>query len=105
MKKEGLSKKILRLIYSYDEDFIIEWSETRRKGMLRHILKTTINATVIWGIMSLYFFLNKRSMFGYEGWQTIFVALLQGFIIGVILSLIQLGLGNDRYNRLKEKNL
>ena len=103
IKKNKSLRKILRLVYSYDEDFITEWADTIRKGMFKHILKTTIVTTIIMGIMGMYFLLNKFSLHGYEQSQTIYVALTEGVILGIILSLIQWGLGNERYNRLKEK--
>ncbi len=104
VKNKEHIRKILRLVHSYDEDFIIEWAETRRKGILRHILKTTILTTIIMCIIGIFFLLTKRSMYGYEQSQTMSVALSQGFILGIILSLIQWGLGNNRYYNLKEKN-
>lgn len=104
MKKNQSIRKILKLIYSFDEDFIIEWADTRRKGILRYMLRNIIITTAIMGIVGMFFLLNKRSMYGYEQQQTIVVALSQGLVLGIILSLMQWGLGNDRYNRLKEKN-
>ncbi len=103
IKKNESMRKILKLIHSYDEEFVIEWAVTRRKGIWRHVLKTTIVTTVIMGIIGICFLLSKRSMYGYERNQTMLVALSQGLILGVILSLMLWGLNNDRYNRLKEK--
>ena len=103
MKKKESIRKMLRLVHSYDEDFIIEWAETRRKGILVHILKNTVIATVAMGIIGIIFLLDKHSMYGFEQNKTIFIALSQGFILGIIISLVQWGLGNERYTNLKEK--
>jgi hypothetical protein len=103
IKKNKSKRKILRPIHSYDEEFIVEWSETLRKGIWRHVLKTTIVTTVVMWIIGICFLLSKRSMYGYEQNQTMLVALSQGLILGVILSLMQWGLSNDRYNRLKQR--
>ncbi len=71
--------------------------------MLKHVLKNTIIMTVMMGIIGVYFLLNKRSMYGEVQSQTVSAALLMGVILGVLISLMQWYLGNDRYNILKEK--
>lgn len=95
--------KLSKLFYNDDENFNKFWKKTKEKGMLKHVLKNTIIMTVMMGIIGVYFLLNKRSMYGEVQSQTVSAALLMGVILGVLISLMQWYLGNDRYNILKEK--
>lgn len=103
MNADEIIKKLSRLVYTSDKDFIVEWSNTRSRGMLRFIIKNTIIMTVLMGIIGIFFRLNNHSMYGFKQSQTIFVALSMGFIMGIILSCMHWIFGNDRFNNLRDK--
>lgn len=84
-------KTLLKKFYSNDENFIKSWEKTQKNGILIFILKTCIFTTVILGIL------------GYIQSGTLTIALSLGIILGILISLMQWFLSNDRYNNLKEK--
>jgi uncharacterized ion transporter superfamily protein YfcC len=101
-KKKLEPNKLSKVFYEDDERFIKSWKKTKEDGMLKHVLKTTIITTFMMSIIGIVFILNKRSMYGYDQNQTLAVSLSVGVMLGVLNSLMQWVIGNDRYNRLKE---
>jgi amino acid transporter len=95
--------KASRLFYNDDERFIKSWKKTQEKGVLKYIIGNIIFCTAAMGIMGIVFILNKLSLYGYEGSQTLVVALSMGAVLGLITSLIGWGTNHDRYSRLKQK--
>ncbi|MBW9159117.1 hypothetical protein [Clostridium tagluense] len=102
IKKLKISK-LSRLFYDDDENFIKSWKKMKDKGVLRYILKNIVIGIATMGIISIFFLLNKFTMYGYEQRQTLFVALFIGIIFGLINSLTQYIIGQDRYRQLKVK--
>ncbi|MBZ9637487.1 hypothetical protein [Clostridium sp. FP1] len=101
IKKLKISK-LSRLFYDDDEKFIKSWEKMKDKGVLKYILKNIVIGIVTMGIIGIFFLLNKFTMYGYEQRQTLFVALFMGIIFGLINSLTQYIVGQDRYRQLKE---
>ena len=99
------SSKVSRFFYDNDENFIKSWKRTEEKGFLRYTLNNIILSTAVMGIMSIFFLLNKRSMFGYEQSQTLRAVLLTGVIFGLIVSPIEWMRNEFRDRRLKEKGM
>lgn len=95
--------RVSRLFCNDDVSFIKSWKKTKEKGMLRFTIKIIISYTIAWGIIGMFFILNKLSMFGYEQNQTIFVALIFGAITGLLISLMEWGIKSSRYRGLTEK--
>jgi hypothetical protein len=105
VEKKKVMRKILGLIYSYDEDFFVEWPEIIRNGFFKYFLKTVILFSVIYVILGFFFILEKRRFFGFEQGDILLVALIMGSILGVIFSIIYWFLSNRRYDDLKQKKL
>ena len=102
-KKKLKASKLSNLFYNDDESFIKSWEKMKEKGMLRYTIKNIIFITAMMGIIGMFFLLNKLSMYGYEQNKTLFVALSQGLILGLIFTLFEWIAGKDRYKQLKEK--
>ena len=96
--------KLSRIFYEDDEEFIKSWEKTKEKGILKHVLKITIIMTFTMSILGIVFIFSKHSIYGDLKNQTLFNTLLIGVIAGVITSIMQWFLGNDRYNLLKENS-
>ncbi|WP_066630097.1 hypothetical protein [Clostridium magnum] len=105
MEKKKVIRKILRLVYSYDEDFFIEWSKTIRKGFFKYFFKTSIPFCTLYVILGFFFILEKRRFFGFEQGDILPIALIIGIILGVIFSIMSWFLSNRRYDDLKQKKL
>ncbi|MGK0469513.1 hypothetical protein, partial [Clostridium sp.] len=88
--------------YVDHENFIKSWKRSQEKGMLMYILKNIIISTAIMVIIGIIFLLNKISMYGCEQNQTLFVALSEGVMFGLLFSL-RWGKNNEKYNQLIEK--
>ena len=97
--------KLSRKFYDDDEIFIKSWKKIKAKGLLKHALENTIIMTVLMGILSIFFLLNERSIFGEVQIQPLYTALLMGAILGALTSLMQWFFGKYRYNNLKEKGI
>lgn len=102
IKMVNRRKWLSKLVHSSDKDFIVEWSDIRRRGMLRFIFKYTTLMTVLMGIIGVFFAIHKHSMFGFEQSQTMIVAIVYGFIMGLVLSLLNWALNNDRFRNIKD---
>jgi len=102
-KNKLKTSKLSNLFYNDDESFIRSWEKIKEKGMLRYTIKNVIFITVMIGIIGMFFLFNKLSMYGYEQNKTLFVALTQGLILGLIFTLIEWIAGKDRHKQLKEK--
>jgi uncharacterized membrane protein len=105
LKKKMSLKKILRLFHSYDEDFIVEWSETIKKGLFKYFIKMIIIYAVLFVILGLFFIIEKYSFYGYKQGYILPFALIIGVINGVIFSIISSFLNNRRYEDFKKKKL
>lgn len=99
------SSKVSRLFYDDDDSFIKSWKRTEEKGFLSYTIKNVILCTTVMGIVSIFFLLNKRSMFGYEQSQTLRAVLSMGIIFGLIGSPIEWIRNEVRDRRLKEKGM
>lgn len=105
LEKKKVIRKILGLVYSYDEDFFVEWPETIRKGFFKYFLKTLILFCAIYVILGFFFILKKRRFLGFEQGGILLIALIMGSILGVVFSIMSWFLGNRRYDDLKQKKL
>lgn len=96
------SNKISRIFYYDDESLVKFWEKVQEKGMLKYIIKETINITIIMGIVGIFFKLFNLEVFGNEQNQ-IFRTLIIGIILGLVLGLMRWVAFNNRYNKFKEK--
>lgn len=103
LNKNGFMRKILRSIFWYDEDFIMEWPNTVRKGFFSHLLKKATVYSITFIILGFFFMLKKLQFFGFEQIYIIPGSLIVGIVIGCLFSVISWNINNDRYSNLKEK--
>jgi NADH:ubiquinone oxidoreductase subunit 3 (subunit A) len=88
---------ISRIFYQDDESFINSWKKTRKKGLLKYIIKNIIFAVIMTGVVGMINSLynpNRLSIISY---------LSMGVIVGLIFS-ISWSENKNKYNLLLKEN-
>ncbi len=93
----------MRLIFSYNQDFILEWTKSREKGFFKYLVKMVIISFVIFTILGCVAIFQKRKFYGFEYGEFFFITMTSGVIIGVIISIFSWIFNNKRYDELNER--
>ena len=95
--------KIRKLIHLTDEEFVDDWEITLQGGFVKFALMHYGITVVVFLVVGIRCKLNNELLFGYE-YNVIVVALIYGFILATMLSVMNWYLYNARYRKLKKRN-
>lgn len=100
--KKNLIKpsKASRIFYQDDESFVNYWKKTQEKGILKYIIKQIIYMTITFGIITNVVILYKPERQTLTLFQYLTIC-----VIGSLISYVSWGENQNKYNRLKEKDM
>lgn len=96
-----LLNRLKNLIFVNDEKFLIYYQKTRAKGLLKFIVT---NASIYIIVMIIVAVTMNIISCGFVKEGTLLTSLTIGLISGIVVSLLQWVMDNDRYSQIKKKN-
>lgn len=87
-----------------DANYIKYWEKEKEKGILKFLVRNCSISISIMFMFGIFASIKKYSFLGFEKNLTIIISLIDGAVIGTILSIFLWIQGNNRYSQISKKD-